>query len=83
MRGIECYQEVLILKNNIQWNVLRLDVCISWWLRERYRDHIPRMNLVIGLDGLVIDLDKAIVNPILNFGACYIGQTVHQKLVDP
>ena len=51
--------------------------------RQHHLDGIVGLDFVVGLGGLLVDKDELVVNGQLNLVACGVGQTLHEKLIDP
>src|SRR6188768_3102503 len=77
------HEQVFIFINNIQGNIFRMNLCVAWRLRQRYGYNIIWPNLIIRLCSLVIYLNKATMESILDFCTSYVGQPVHEEFVDP
>jgi len=77
------YDQIIIFENNVEWNVFGFNIRIAGWFWKGDRDDVAGMYFVIWLDRFLVYPNKSSVDSILHACSRNIGQSIHQKLVDP
>ena len=68
-------EDVIVFVNNVEGDVFRLQV--NFDRRFRFNHHpIPRLELVLGFDGLAVNGHGAIIDPALELGAGELEKVV-------